>query len=223
MVEGMATVTVSTAERMATLGVPSPRPCVEIDGVLHDVALGHQVRRDVHGGVGDEQRLGMRRHVHDEDVADAAAGAQPGLALGDRGQQLVGVEAALHEQLGLALAHERDGLLGRRLAVRRVDDLDAGDIDAAGLRELPDLVGRANEYGNDQSGPIGLERAGERGLVAGMRHRRGQRRLGLGGLDQPLVFGVLTTLGEGGLFGHRCLRKVRDCAGAAALTTSGTW
>ena len=43
------------------------------------------------------------RHVHDEDVADAAAGAQPGLARDDRAEQLVGVQAALHQQLGLAL------------------------------------------------------------------------------------------------------------------------
>ena len=84
--------------------------------------------------------------------------AQSGLALGDLAQQLVGMEAALHEQLGLALAHERDGLLGRRLAVRHVDDLDAVDVEATGLRELSDLVRRAHEYGNDQSRPIGLER-----------------------------------------------------------------
>ncbi len=64
-------------------------------------------------------------HVHDEDVADAPAGAQSGLPLGDGPEQLIGMQASLHQQLGLALAHELDRLLGRRLAVRNIDDLDA--------------------------------------------------------------------------------------------------
>ena len=137
------------------MGVPSPSP-VEIDGVLDDVALGHQVRRDVHGGVGDEQRLGMVGHVHDEDVADAPAGAQPGLALRDLGQQLVRVQAALHEELRLALAHERDGLLGRRLAVRRVDDLDAAEVERF-LGDRGDLAFGTDQDRHDQSGLGRLE------------------------------------------------------------------
>ena len=48
--------------------------------------------------------------------------AQPGFALDHRAHQLVGVQAALHERLGLALARQRDRRLGRRFAVRRVDD-----------------------------------------------------------------------------------------------------
>ena len=52
----------------------------QIDGVLNDVALGVEVGKDVDRGVGDEQRLGMGRHVHDEDVADPPRRAQAGLA-----------------------------------------------------------------------------------------------------------------------------------------------
>ena len=92
------------------MGVPRPRPTVEVDGVLDDVALGLQVRGDVHRGIGDEQRLGICRHVHDEDVADAPLGPEPGLPLRDLAEQLVGMEAALHQELGLALADQRDRL-----------------------------------------------------------------------------------------------------------------
>ena len=44
--------------------------------------------------------------------------------------QLVGVQAALHQQFALGLVNELDGLGGGCLAVRRVDDLEAADVDA---------------------------------------------------------------------------------------------
>ncbi len=44
----------------------------EVDGVLHDVALGGEVGLDVERRVGDEQRPRIARHVHDEDVAHPA-------------------------------------------------------------------------------------------------------------------------------------------------------
>ena len=206
------------------LGRAKPEPGVEIDGVLHDVALGHQVGRDVHGGVGDEQRLRMRGNVHDEDVADAPAGAKPSLALGDRGQQLVRMQASLHQQLGFARAHERDGFLGRRLAVRRHRRSrrrrGRASSDFASLLILsagPTSMGMINPASAASSAPR------ERGLVAGMRHRRCQRRQVLGGRDQPLVFLVLTKLGDGGLL-WACAGPPRVARRAGAdlrLTTSG--
>ena len=136
----MVGVTVSTAERMATLGVPRPESGVEIDGVLDDVALRNEVRRDVHRGVGDEQGLRMPRDVHDEDVADAASGPQPGFALHDFGQQLIGMQASLHQEFGLARADELDSLLGGGLAVRHVDDLGVAEVERKRLRHCGDLV-----------------------------------------------------------------------------------
>ena len=53
------------------------------------------------------------------------------------------VQAALHQQLGLALANQLDRLRRRGMAVRRVDDPRAAEIDAARARDLPDLRGRA--------------------------------------------------------------------------------
>ena len=43
MVEGILEVTVSTAERIATRGVPRPTCGTEIDRVLDDVALGVEI------------------------------------------------------------------------------------------------------------------------------------------------------------------------------------
>ena len=76
MVDGIFEVTVSTAERMATRGVPRPICDEQIDGVLDDVALGIEIGRDIDRGVGDEQRVRDGRHIHDEDVADPPRGAQ---------------------------------------------------------------------------------------------------------------------------------------------------
>ena len=93
-------------------------------------------RRDVDRRVGDDQDLVIRRHVHDEHVTDAPSRAQARFPRDDRAQQLVGVQAALHQQLGLALAHQLHGLGGRRMAVRRIDDPRLAEIDAAVLRDL---------------------------------------------------------------------------------------
>ena len=78
MVDGILEVTVSTAERIATRGVPSPTCDEQVDGVLHDVALGVEIRENVDGRVGDEQRLRIGRHIHDEDMADPPCRAQAG-------------------------------------------------------------------------------------------------------------------------------------------------
>src|SRR6476646_3945355 len=56
------------------LGNPEAKPGVKIDGVLDDVALGHEVWRDVHRGIGDKQGLRMAGNVHHDDMAAAASG-----------------------------------------------------------------------------------------------------------------------------------------------------
>ena len=71
--------TVSTAARIATFGSLDTERNGQVDRVLADVDLVLQRRRDVDRRVGDDQHLVIGRHVHDEHVADAAAGAQAGL------------------------------------------------------------------------------------------------------------------------------------------------
>ena len=89
----------------------------QVDRVLADVHLVFQRRGDVDRGVRDDEHLVIRGHVHQERVADAAAGPQPLFAGDDRREQFVGVQAALHQHFGAALADEGDGLLRRGVAV----------------------------------------------------------------------------------------------------------
>ena len=167
MVDGILDVTVSTAERIATRGVPRPTCGEQVDRVLDDVALGVEVGEDVDRRVGDEQRLRIGRHIHDEDMADPPRRAQAGLADAvDRPHQLVGVQAALHQQLALALVDQLDGPRGRGFAVRRVDDLETADVEAVLTRDSRDLRGRPDQDRNDDAGLGRLDSAAQRGLVA---------------------------------------------------------
>jgi hypothetical protein len=70
----------------------------------------------------------MTWNVHDEDMADAPSRAQSGLPLHHFGQQLVGVQAPLHEKICFACTHQLDGFLGCGLAVRHIDDLNAAEV-----------------------------------------------------------------------------------------------
>ena len=104
-------------------GDPRPRDAErvrEVDRVAHDVGLVLQRRRDVDRGVGDDERARIGRRLHQEAVAHAASGAQ---RAADHGaHQLVGVQAALHQRVDLALERELDGARGRGMAVRHVLD-----------------------------------------------------------------------------------------------------
>ena len=105
---------------------------------------------------------------------------RPGLARDHRAEQLVGVQAALHQQLGLALAHQLDRLRRRGMAVRRVDDPRAPrsiPFAFATPRSSP----RADQDRRDQSLLAGFDRAGEqRRLLARMRHRGREPARGCG-------------------------------------------
>ena len=76
IVDGTLGLTVSIAERIATRSLGSAERMGEVDRVLDDVDLVLQRRSDVHRRVGNDQRLGVGGHVHDETVADAPRGAQ---------------------------------------------------------------------------------------------------------------------------------------------------
>ena len=100
--------------------------------------------------------------------------------------QLVGVQAALHQRLGLALAHQLHRLGGGRLAVRRVDDLERRRCRCRTARRPP----RCARAGPTRIGAIRPSVAAstapsQRALVAGMRDRRRRRRQRLAGRDQP--------------------------------------
>ena len=143
-----------------------------------------------------------RRHIHDEAMADASAGAQSGLALHHRGHDLIGVEAPLHQHLGLAFACQANGGFGRRHAVRRIDDFEGRDVDSELGSDRRDACAWPDQDGTDQAQLRGFDGAAQRALVAGMRHGAGRRRQPLAAGDQGIVLFVLS-------FGHGCLTFVQ--------------
>ena len=149
-VAGIFELTVSTAARIATFGVLHTEGHGEIDGVLADVDLVLQRRRDVDRRVGDDQDLVVGRDVHDEHVADASAGAQPRLLGHDGTQQLVAVQAALHQQLGLALTNQFHRLCRRGMAVRRVDNPESPRGRSRSSSRSPGSCRRPDENRRDE-------------------------------------------------------------------------
>ena len=143
--------------------------------------------KDVDGGVGDEQRLGISRHVHDEDVTDPPRRAQPGLARRHLAHQFVGMQAALHQKLAFGLAQKLDRFRRGGFAVGDVDQLKSADVQSVLPGDRADLGGRSDEYRDDDSGLGRLDDAAKRGLVAGVRHH-GSCRDTLGSRDQTIVF-----------------------------------
>ena len=147
----------------------------KVDRVAHDVGLVVQCRRDVDGGVGDDERAWIGRCLHHEAVRDAPLGAQPGRARHDRGHQLVRMQAAFHQRVHLAAAGHRRGFLGGGVAVRHVDAFDAGEVDlrlrGGGLQ----LGARGNQHGPDDAGVTCVDGAGETEGVARVDHRHAHR------------------------------------------------
>ena len=147
----------------------------QVDGVLADIDLVFERRRDVDGRVGDDQHLVIGRDVHDEHVTDAALHAQARLLCDHRTEQLIGVQAALHQNLGLSLPNQFDGLDGSRVAVRNVDDPAARKVDPAPDGDLLDLDGRSDENRRDEPFRASLDGAGQGRLLARMHDRGGDR------------------------------------------------
>ena len=121
MVEGTFGLTVSIAERIATR--PGRREALgKIDGVLNDVDLVLQRRRDVDRRIRDDERGVVAGNVHDEAVADPASGAQAPLAsttapISSSVCRLPFIRASACPE-----PHEFDSRLCRLMAVRSLDE-----------------------------------------------------------------------------------------------------
>ena len=165
----------------------------KIDGVLNDVALGLEIREDVDGGVGDEQYFGVRRDVHDEHVTDPPGRPQPGRAGGHGPHQLVGMQAAFHQELALALADQLDAPVGCRIALRRIDQREAADFDLVPTRGRSDFRRRSDEYRLDDADLGRFGRSSQRCLVTGMNHDGPGRGDLFGAGDELFVLRVRPT------------------------------
>ena len=71
-------------------------------------------------------------------------------------EQFIGVQAALHDELGTAGADEFHRLGRRGVAVGNVDDLGRADVDAELFRDAADLSFRADEDRQDHAGRGGV-------------------------------------------------------------------
>ncbi|MNC62920.1 hypothetical protein D3C75_1129990 [compost metagenome] len=113
----------------------------------------------------------MPWHIHHEAVADSARGAQAGFPLDHRAHQLVGVQAALHQRLGLAFAHQFHRAGGGGLAVGHVLDGQSAEVDAVLRGQGFDPFASADQDRCDQALAGGIHHSLQGTLVAGPGHR----------------------------------------------------
>ena len=146
--------------------------------------------------------FGVARDVHDEAMADPASSANAGLPRNHRAHQLVGVQAALHQGLGLAGSDELDRLGGRVVAVFRIDHARLSEMS----RPLSWRRGAIRSAGPTRMGSISprlrrLDRPAQRHIVARMRDGDLDRRFLLGGRNQAMV---LFPPADFRIVGHAC-------------------
>ena len=134
-----------------------------------DVDFVLQRRRVIDGRVGDNQDLVVGRHVHDEHVAQSTSCAQASLSRDDRTEQLVGVQAAFHQELGLPLTNQLHRLGGRCVAVSGVDHTVFPRSILLFLAIPVDLAGKAHKNGRDQPLRAGLDGPGQADSRKGAR------------------------------------------------------
>jgi hypothetical protein len=81
----------------------------------------------------DEQRFGIGRYIHDKDVAYPPRRAQSRARRRHSTHQLVGMQAALHQELAFALVDKLHGFGRSGIAVGNVNELKSANIDLDSL------------------------------------------------------------------------------------------
>ena len=103
--------------------------------------------------------FGMAGNIHDEDMADPPLRPQSGARCRHFPHEFVGVKAALHQELALALADQLYRAGRRCMAVRGIDDLPPRKVEIVLRRNSSDFCFRSDKHRNDQSGFGSLKRA----------------------------------------------------------------
>jgi hypothetical protein len=165
------------------LGFGVPMMCARSMAFWMMSTFSSSVGSDVDRRVGDHHRARVGRHVHQEDVADAALGAQAGAAGDDLGHQFVGVQAALHQGFGVAAADQRHRHRRRFVAVPDVHDAVVLEVEAVFFGDGADAL-----LGPIRIGSIRLASAASRAplqrfAVAGVHHGHVDRRQAFGTFD----------------------------------------
>ena len=136
-------------------------------------------------------------------MADAARGTQARCSGGHRAHQLVGMQAALHEEFALPLVDQLDSIGCGGLAMRRIHQLIARDIDPMLPGDRSDLLGRPHQNGRDDAQFRRLAGSAQRSLVARMDHHSAGRRYLFRERDELVV-----------LAGGRIAKRASGCNGA---------
>jgi hypothetical protein len=153
---------------------------------LHDVDLVVQRRINVDGGIGDEERARIIRNVDDEDMAHTPGRAQLFL-FDDCAHEFVGVQAAFHQRLDLAVARQRDGFHGGRFAVLGRHQLVRGEVDFGRARRRAYFMLGPDENRDDELLLGGFDGADKRHGVYGVDDRGADRVQTARLFDQILV------------------------------------
>jgi hypothetical protein len=105
--------------------------------------------------------IGTRAPSTSPAMADASRGAQSGFRRGNLVHQLVGVQAALHQQFALGFPDQLYAFGCRCLAVWHVDDLASVDDEAMLTGNIGNLGGRTHQDRNDDANFRRLDRAAQ--------------------------------------------------------------
>jgi hypothetical protein len=100
------------------------------------------------------------------------------------------VQTALHQDFAHARLNELDGLFGRSIAMRRIDDFDTVEIQFVVAGDRRDLCGRSHQNWHNKISFGSLHCAAQRSLVAGMNDENLGRLNSLSSGDQALVLGM---------------------------------
>jgi len=100
------------------------------------------------------------------------------------------VQAALHQKLAAALTDQLDALGRRRIAMRRIDNLIAADVEIIFMRDRGDLVLWPDEDRDDHARLCRFGRTAQRGFIARVDNDCYRRLHLLGSFDQTFVLGM---------------------------------
>src|SRR5215510_399573 len=215
MVEGILAVTVSTAERIATRGVPRPTwvnrsiafcTMSRLASRSGKMLMAASVMKSVSRYVGTSRmKTWLIRRAVRRPVLLEVTSSKTGLRTARR---ISHVQAALHQQLAFGLVDQLDRFCRRGVAVGHVDDLETVDVETMLTSDGRNLGSGPHEDRFDDPGFRRLDGAAQRRLFARMNDDGRRRRDLLGSSDQPLVF-------RSGRIAHRADRS--DVADLAVL------
>ena len=143
-------------------------------------------------------------HFKSREVAHDAALAETGLFVDHRAQHDAGVQLALHQQIGVTLAHKADSIFGGFGDVGHVEDILGGDLGVKVLQRGVDRGLVADQQRADDALLAGVQHGFDGVLITGSGngHARG---VGLGLLlgDQLVKISVV--------HGNVSLLKIHCC------------